>query len=93
RRVLEERTAELEREREVTASQAVALERVRIAREQHDVVAPHVSLMGVQAGVARTVMASDPALATTSLTQVEGSARSALAELRQLLETLRTSPD
>ena len=93
RRALEERTAELEREREITASQAVALERVRIARELHDVVAHHVSLMGVQAGVARTIMAKDPDAAGATLAQVESSARSALTELRHLLETLRTSAD
>src|SRR3546814_386295 len=60
RRVLEERTRELEREREVTAAQAVALDRVRIARELHDVVAHHVSLMGVQAGAARALLTRDP---------------------------------
>src|SRR3546814_12014723 len=61
RRVLEERTRELEREREVTAAQAVALDRVRIARELHDVVAHHVSLMGVQAGAARALLPRHPA--------------------------------
>ncbi|MGP3533736.1 sensor histidine kinase [Microbacterium sp. RD1] len=92
RSALEERTAELEREREVTAAQAVALDRVRIARELHDVVAHHVSLMGVQAGAARAVMAADPAQAGGILEGVESSARDALGELRHLLETLRT-PD
>lgn len=87
---LEERSADLERERERTAEQAVALDRVRIARELHDVVAHHVSLMGVQAGAARAVMAKDPDAARETLTAVEASARSALGELRQLLETLRT---
>ncbi|SIT86390.1 sensor histidine kinase [Microbacterium sp. RU33B] len=86
---LEERTRELESEREVTAAQAVALDRVRIARELHDVVAHHVSAMGVQAGAARAVMDRDPDAARTALIGVEASARSALAELRQLLETLR----
>ncbi len=86
---LEQRTAELEREREVTAAQAVALDRVRIARELHDVVAHHVSAMGVQAGAARAVMERDPDAARTALVGVEESARSALTELRQLLETLR----
>ncbi|MFJ6651929.1 sensor histidine kinase [Microbacterium sp. NPDC091313] len=90
--VLEERTAELEREREVTAAQAVALDRVRIARELHDVVAHHVSLMGVQAGAARAAMAKHPEQARQTLEGVEASARDALGELRQLLETLRT-PD
>ena len=89
---LEERTAELERERELTAAQAVALDRVRIARELHDVVAHHVSAMGVQAGAARMVLERDPEAARTALGGVEASARSALDELRQLLETLRT-PD
>jgi signal transduction histidine kinase len=90
RAALEERTLELEREREVTAAQAVALDRVRIARELHDVVAHHVSAMGVQAGAARAVLERDPEAARTTLLGVEASARSALHELRQLLETLRT---
>jgi len=90
RAALEERTAELERERERTAAQAVALDRVRIARELHDVVAHHVSAMGVQAGAARAVLERDPAAARTALLGIESSARSALTELRQLLETLRT---
>lgn len=92
REALEERTRELVRERELTAAQAVALDRVRIARELHDVVAHHVSAMGVQAGAARTVLDRDPEAARGALVAVEGSARAALHELRQLLETLRT-PD
>lgn len=90
RAALEERTRELESEREVTSAQAVALDRVRIARELHDVVAHHVSAMGVQAGAARAVMDRDPAAARTALAGVEDSARSALEDLRHLLETLRT---
>jgi signal transduction histidine kinase len=90
RDALEDRTRELEAEREVTAAQAVALDRVRIARELHDVVAHHVSAMGVQAGAARAVMDRDPAAARAALAGVEQSARSALDELRHLLETLRT---
>lgn len=90
RSALQLRTAELEREREVTAAQAVALDRVRIARELHDVVAHHVSAMGVQAGAARAVLVRDPDTARAALLGVESSARHALSELRQLLETLRT---
>lgn len=90
RAALKERTRELEEEREVTAAQAVALDRIRIARELHDVVAHHVSAMGVQAGAARAVLAKDPDAARDALAGVEESARSALGELRQLLETLRT---
>jgi signal transduction histidine kinase len=90
RAALEQRTAELEREREVTAAQAVALDRVRIARELHDVVAHHVSVMGVQAGAARAVMDADPAESRRLLTGIETSAREAIDELHRLLDTLRT---
>ncbi len=89
RAVLEQRTIELEHEREVTAAQAVALDRVRIARELHDVVAHHVSVMGVQAGAARVVLDQDPEQSRRILTGIEASARDAIHELRQLLETLR----
>ena len=83
------RTADLERERELNAAQAVALDRVRIARELHDVVAHHVSVMGVQAGAARTVFDQKPEEAKRMLAAVESSSREAITELRHLLETLR----
>ncbi|MDO9063162.1 MAG: histidine kinase [Microbacterium sp.] len=66
RALLEARTAELELERQRTAEQAVALERVRIARELHDAVAHHVSVMGLQAAAARRVLRTDPAVAAHS---------------------------
>ncbi|GEK85776.1 sensor histidine kinase [Microbacterium aerolatum] len=91
RQALEQRTADLEREREVTAAQAVALDRVRIARELHDVVAHHVSVMGVQAGAARMVIDQDAATSKELLGGIETSAREAISELRHLLETLRSS--
>ena len=86
---LEERTRELEREREVTAAQAVALDRVRIARELHDVVAHHISVMGVQAGAARLVVDQDPERAKQLMTGVEEASREAIGDFRRLLETLR----
>lgn len=86
---LETRTAELAAEREHSAEQAVALDRVRIARELHDVVAHHVSVMGVQAGAARRVLTADPGQASQSLGLIEQSARSAVDELHRLLTTLR----
>ncbi|MDP3950332.1 sensor histidine kinase [Microbacterium sp.] len=91
RQALERRTVDLEREREVTAAQAVALDRVHIARELHDVVAHHVSVMGVQAGAARMVVDQDAGTAKEILADVEDSAREAISELRHLLETLRSS--
>ncbi|NQX25756.1 sensor histidine kinase [Microbacteriaceae bacterium VKM Ac-2854] len=86
---LESRTAELDDERERTARQAVALERIRIARELHDVVAHHVSVMGVQAGAARRVLARDPERATESLAAIEQNARTAVDELHRMLVALR----
>ena len=88
---LEDRTAELAAERERSAQQAVALDSVRIARELHDVVAHHVSVMGVQAGAARRVIQTDPAQASASLSTIEESARTAVDELHRLLTTLRDS--
>ncbi|MFK4484261.1 MULTISPECIES: sensor histidine kinase [unclassified Curtobacterium] len=93
RHQLDERTAELAAERERSAAQAVTIERVRIARELHDVVAHHVSLMGVQAGAARRVIDRDPDQATASLGVVEESARTAVEELRRMLGTLRSADE
>lgn len=90
---LETRTAELATERERVAEQAVTLERVRIARELHDVVAHHVSVMGVHAGAARRVLARDTEKAATSLGIVEDNARSAIEELHRMLVALRQEED
>jgi signal transduction histidine kinase len=83
------RGAQLVAERRVVEEQAVSLERLRLARELHDAVAHHVSLMGVQAGAARVLLAADPARAAEALEQVEDSARDAIRELQGVLGTLR----
>jgi signal transduction histidine kinase len=70
---------------------AVMGERVRIARELHDVVAHHVSVMGVQAAAARRVMDKDQAKARTALGAVEHGARTAVEELRRMLNLLRAT--
>jgi signal transduction histidine kinase len=86
---LVERAAQLELEREERARRAVFDERVRIARELHDVVAHHVSVMGVQAGAARRVMARRPDQAVQALTSIEQTSRQAIDELHRLLGFLR----
>jgi signal transduction histidine kinase len=88
-RQLAAQAAELQREREENARRAVLEERVRIARELHDVVAHHVSVMGVQAGAARRVMARDPAKAEEVMSSIESSSRQAVVELHRLLGFLR----
>lgn len=86
---LEQRTIELERERERTAAQAVELDRVRIARELHDAVAHHVSVIGIQAGAARTVLTSDADAASEALKIIETTSRETIRELHEMLVTLR----
>ncbi len=69
--------------------QAVLDERLRIARELHDVVGHHVSVIGVQAGAARRVLGKDPATAASALSVIETSSRDAVNQMRSLLGTLR----
>ncbi|MGD0247879.1 MAG: sensor histidine kinase [Candidatus Limnocylindrales bacterium] len=88
-RELENRAVELEREREEKAAQAVTEERTRIARELHDVVAHYVSVMVVQAAGARRVVDTDPKAAKSALGAVESAGRTALTEMRRMLEVLR----
>lgn len=86
---LERRNTELEAAREELAEKAVAEERVRIARELHDVIAHSMSLIAVQSGVGRKVIDSDPAEAKRSLETIENTSRTALSEVRRVLGLLR----
>ena len=90
REALERAHADIRGQQAIIADQAVDLERIRIARELHDVVAHHVSAMGVQAGAARRVMSRDAEQAEQSLRLVESSAREAIDELRAMVTTLRS---
>ncbi len=80
----------VEAARDEWACAAVAAERVRIARELHDVVAHSVSVMGVQAGAARMLLDQDVAKARHALASIEATARDSVAELQRLLTILRT---
>jgi signal transduction histidine kinase len=78
-----------ERRAEERARAQVAEERLRIARELHDVVAHSMSLIAVQAGVANYVLAARPEEATRVLSSIEQASRDALRETRRLLGLLR----
>jgi signal transduction histidine kinase len=86
---LEERTAELERAREELARRAVTEERLRLARELHDVVAHAMSVIAVQSGVGAHVATTQPKEARKALAAIEATSRAALTELRRLLGVLR----
>ncbi|MFG2074893.1 Signal transduction histidine kinase [Nonomuraea maritima] len=87
---LKERSARLERAHAADTRAARAEERSRIARELHDVVAHHVSVMTVQAAAARRVLGSDPDLAREALSAVEHTGRLAMTEMRNIVGVLRT---
>ena len=73
------------------AAQAATAERLRIARELHDVVAHHVSLMAVQAEAAGSLLPDRPAEAARSVDLIGQTARQAMTELRRMLGVLRDS--
>jgi signal transduction histidine kinase len=88
---LEDKAARLEAERHAEAKIAAAAERARIARELHDIVAHHVSVMVVQADGARYALRTDSGRAETALTAISDTGRQALTEMRKLLGVLRSA--
>ncbi|WP_214412383.1 sensor histidine kinase [Sphaerisporangium fuscum] len=91
-RAVAERRAYAKRTAEQLARESVAEERLRIARELHDVVAHSMGLIAVKAGVANHVIGSSPEEAGDALRVIESESRSALAEMRRMLGLLRTDP-
>jgi signal transduction histidine kinase len=89
---LEARAARLERERDQQAQIAASAERARIARELHDIVAHHVSVMVAQADGASFAIDRDTDRARRAMEVVAQTGREALAEMRRLLGVLRPSP-
>jgi len=85
----ETRAERAEAELDRHATREAAAERARIARELHDVVAHHVSLMAVQAEAATSLLPDKPAQARRSVEIIGDTARLALTELRRLLGVLR----
>jgi signal transduction histidine kinase len=90
---LEERARDVEHRQQALTAQAVADERRRIARELHDVVAHHVSVMGVLATGSRRALHRDPGAADEALATIEETGRTALREMRRLLDVLRTDQE
>jgi signal transduction histidine kinase len=87
--LLAHRAERLEREREQKARLAVAEERVRIARELHDIVAHAISVIVVQAQAGQRVLQGEQASAREALGSIETTGRQALVEMRRLLGILR----
>jgi signal transduction histidine kinase len=86
---IEERALRAEHTREEEARRRVAEERMRIARELHDIVGHHIALINVQAGVAAHVLDTQPEQARVALAHVRDAGRSALAELSATVSVLR----
>jgi signal transduction histidine kinase len=97
RRVVGDRDRRLrlaERERELTAREAVVEERARIARELHDAIAHNVSMMVVQAGAERRIVDPEATSTRETLQTIEQIGRGALTEMRRLVGMLRSgAPD
>ncbi|MFJ8542205.1 sensor histidine kinase [Streptomyces sp. NPDC093586] len=80
-------------ERAQAAKRRADRERLRIARELHDVLAHSISVINVQAGVGLALLDSDPEQARTALTTIKDKSKEALGEVRQVLDTLRAPGD
>jgi signal transduction histidine kinase len=84
-----ERAAQFRRTQAEEARRRAGEQRMAIARELHDVLAHHISLISVQAGVALHLLDEQPELARTALTAIRQASRESLGELRSALELLR----
>jgi len=89
--LVEERAERAEREREREAERAVLEERSRIARELHDVVTHHVSVIVIQAGAARRALAKRPEDAAGAIEAIDSAGRQALTDMRRMLGILGTA--
>jgi signal transduction histidine kinase len=90
---LEDRARRLERDRDQRAEIAVAAERARIARDMHDIVAHHLSVMVTLADAATLTAGSSPDEAVAAMRHVSGTGRQALGEMRRVLGLLHSDAD
>jgi signal transduction histidine kinase len=78
-----------ERRLRVQADEALATERVRIARELHDIVAHSVTVMMLEAAIAKRMINTDPGQAAKALADIDDQGQQAMSELRRMLVVLR----
>ncbi|MEI8409721.1 MULTISPECIES: sensor histidine kinase [unclassified Kribbella] len=90
---VEERARRAEQTREEEAARRVVQERVRIARELHDVVAHHIAVINVQAGAASHILHRQPEQADRALTHIRAACGTVLAELASIVGILREADD
>lgn len=90
---IEARASEMERVREAEASKRVEEERVRIARELHDITAHSLSAVSIQAAAAERLVDSDPEAAKSAIEQVRSTSKNALSDLRAMVGVLRSGED
>jgi signal transduction histidine kinase len=88
-----QRAEEAESSKEAEALRRVIAERMRIARELHDVLAHHIAVVNAQAGVAEYLLETDPTAAREALSGIAKNSRAALDELRMTLGLLRSEAD
>ncbi|MCX4849882.1 sensor histidine kinase [Streptomyces sp. NBC_00893] len=89
-RVRREQWADRRAEREAAEQRRADEERLRMARELHDVLAHSISVINVQSSVGLALLDSDPEQARAALTTIKAASKEALGEVRQVLDTLRT---
>lgn len=92
-RLRREQWARERADRAQAARRRADAERLRIARELHDVLAHSISVINVQAGVGLALLDADPEQARTALTTIKAASKEALGEVRQVLDTLRAPGD
>ena len=89
----DQRAMAAEQSKDAEAQRRVIAERMRIARELHDVLAHHIAVVNAQAGVAQYLLETDPAAASKALSGITTNSRAALDELRMALGLLRGEDD
>ncbi|MEV6346424.1 histidine kinase [Actinoplanes sp. NPDC051851] len=90
---MEERARRAEQNRDDEARRRVVEERIRIARELHDVVTHHIAVINVQAGAARHILRRQPDAADTALVHIRNASDTVLRELASMVGVLRQADD